>query len=78
MLNKIGQQRSFLQEVESLGGTVRLADVGQQVLPDGQQIVLPPVLLGQIGDDPSKKTVCMYGHLDVQPAFKVGRIEIRI
>lgn len=39
-----------------------------QTLPDGKKIKLPPVILGSIGNDPSKKTVCIYGHLDVQPA----------
>uniref|UniRef100_A0A7S4A918 Peptidase M20 dimerisation domain-containing protein n=1 Tax=Pseudo-nitzschia australis TaxID=44445 RepID=A0A7S4A918_9STRA len=30
---------------------------------------LPPILLGEFkANDPSKKTVCVYGHLDVQPA----------
>lgn len=31
---------------------------------------LPPILLGEFHSDPSKKTVCVYGHLDVQPAAK--------
>lgn len=31
---------------------------------------LPPILLGEFIVDPSKKTVCVYGHLDVQPAAK--------
>ena len=31
---------------------------------------MPPVLLGQLGTDPAKKTLCVYGHLDVQPAAK--------
>lgn len=44
---------------------------GFQTLPDGKKIPLPPVLLGQLGTDPKKKTVCVYGHLDVQPALKV-------
>jgi len=30
----------------------------------------PPNLLGEFISDPSKKTVCVYGHLDVQPAAK--------
>ena len=42
-----------------------------QTLPCGKQIPLPPCLLGQLGTDPSKKTICLYGHLDVQPALKV-------
>ncbi|KAJ8953997.1 hypothetical protein NQ318_004288 [Aromia moschata] len=40
-----------------------------QKLPDGSTIPLPPVLLGSLGDDPKKKTVLIYGHLDVQPAY---------
>ncbi|CAI4223857.1 unnamed protein product [Auanema sp. JU1783] len=31
---------------------------------------LPPVLLGVLGNDPNKKTLVVYGHLDVQPAKK--------
>jgi len=50
---------------------MRLADLGIQTLEDGTQLPLPPVLLGRIGDDPQKKTVLIYGHLDVQPAKKV-------
>lgn len=38
-------------------------------LPSGEEIPLPPIVLGQLGSDPSKKTVCIYGHLDVQPAL---------
>jgi acetylornithine deacetylase/succinyl-diaminopimelate desuccinylase-like protein len=29
---------------------------------------LPPILLGEFLVDPQKKTLCVYGHLDVQPA----------
>ena len=63
-----------LQEIEKLGGTTELCDVGKQTLPDGTQIPLPPVLLGQLGSDPKKKTVCLYGHLDVQPAKLVRKL----
>ena len=31
---------------------------------------LPPILIGEFMSDPKKKTVCVYGHLDVQPASK--------
>ena len=31
---------------------------------------LPPILIGSFQVDPKKKTVCVYGHLDVQPAAK--------
>jgi acetylornithine deacetylase/succinyl-diaminopimelate desuccinylase-like protein len=39
----------------------------------GTTMNLPPVLLGAIPAvrDPSKRTVAVYGHLDVQPAKKV-------
>ena len=30
----------------------------------------PPILLGEFIVDPRKKTLCIYGHLDVQPAAK--------
>ena len=36
----------------------------------------PDILLGQLGNDPKKKTVCLYGHLDVQPANKVSYLNI--
>ncbi|XP_060680288.1 cytosolic non-specific dipeptidase-like isoform X1 [Hemiscyllium ocellatum] len=56
------------KEIEKLGGSVELVDIGQQTLPDGSKIPLPPILLATLGNDPKKKTVCIYGHLDVQPA----------
>ncbi|KFP43790.1 Beta-Ala-His dipeptidase, partial [Chlamydotis macqueenii] len=37
---------------------------------DGQDLPLPPVILGELGKDPQKPTVCFYGHVDVQPAKK--------
>ena len=43
-------------------------DVGNQTLPDGTVLPLPPVLMGELGRDESKKTLLVYGHLDVQPA----------
>lgn len=30
--------------------------------------MLPKVVTAQYGTDPSKNTVCIYGHVDVQPA----------
>lgn len=39
-------------------------------MPDGTKLKLPPVILGTLGNDPRKPTVCIYGHLDVQPALK--------
>ncbi|XP_069776327.1 cytosolic non-specific dipeptidase-like isoform X2 [Narcine bancroftii] len=57
------------EEIRKLGGCVELVDNGQQTMPDGTKIPLPPILLATLGNDPSKKTICIYGHLDVQPAY---------
>ena len=46
----------------------------QQTLHDGSVLDLPPVMFGKLGNDPAKKTVMLYGHLDVQPALKVNAI----
>lgn len=53
-------------ELESLGVSVTKVDLGKQVL-DGEEIQLPPALLGKLGDDPKKKTILLYAHYDVQP-----------
>lgn len=37
-------------------------------LPDGQMLALPKVVTAQFGSDQNKYTVCVYGHVDVQPA----------
>lgn len=37
-------------------------------LPDGSTLALPKVATAQFGSDPNKRTVCVYGHVDVQPA----------
>ena len=55
-----------VKELESLGVNVRKVDLGKHTL-DGQEIELPPAILGWIGDDKSKKTVQLYAHYDVQP-----------
>nr|XP_014340893.1 PREDICTED: cytosolic non-specific dipeptidase isoform X2 [Latimeria chalumnae] len=69
---KRGEIKRMMQiaakDIEQLGGTVELVDIGKQKLQDGTEIPLPPILLGRLGSDPGKKTVCIYGHLDVQPA----------
>lgn len=39
-------------------------------LPNGSTIALPKVVTAKFGSDPSKRTVCVYGHVDVQPAKK--------
>ncbi|KAL8589235.1 Metallopeptidase M20 [Nucella lapillus] len=56
--------------LEKLGAKCQLKELGQQTLPDKTKIELPPVLLGNLGSDPKKKTLLVYGHLDVQPAAK--------
>uniref|UniRef100_A0A7I4YYC2 M20_dimer domain-containing protein n=1 Tax=Haemonchus contortus TaxID=6289 RepID=A0A7I4YYC2_HAECO len=57
------------ERLEKLGARCTLEDIGTQNI-DGKEIPLPPVLFGQLGEDATKKTVLVYGHLDVQPAAK--------
>lgn len=49
-----------------LGIESELRPLGPQNHHEGLE--LPPVLLGHLGSDPAKRTVGIYGHLDVQPA----------
>lgn len=53
-----------------MGATYELVDLGKQTLDDGTEIDLPPVCFAELGHDKSKKTILIYGHLDVQPAEK--------
>lgn len=46
---------------------VILPSVSHQ-LPDGRTLALPKVATAQFGNDSNKRTVCVYGHVDVQPA----------
>lgn len=59
------------KDLENLGATIEICDnpKGKQKTPDNTEIDLPPIILGNLGADPAKKTVCVYGHLDVQPAL---------
>lgn len=57
-------------KLKALGVEAEECDIGTQTLPDGRPLRLPPVILGSLGSDPSKPTVCVYGHIDVQPAAK--------
>jgi acetylornithine deacetylase/succinyl-diaminopimelate desuccinylase-like protein len=52
--------------IERLGGSTTLLPnpAGTEERP------LPPILLGDFHVNPQLKTVCVYGHLDVQPADK--------
>uniref|UniRef100_A0AC34QH46 Peptidase M20 dimerisation domain-containing protein n=1 Tax=Panagrolaimus sp. JU765 TaxID=591449 RepID=A0AC34QH46_9BILA len=56
------------KELEKLGAVCQQIPNGTQKLVDGQEIPLPPVLFATLGSDKSKKTLLVYGHLDVQPA----------
>ncbi|VDK45319.1 unnamed protein product [Anisakis simplex] len=58
------------KHLESFGTKVELFEPGMQTLPNGKTIKLPPILFGVLGKDESKKTLLIYGHLDVQPAHK--------
>lgn len=53
-------------ELETLGASVTFYLPGEQ----SPGLDLPPVLLGRYGNDPAKRTILVYGHYDVQPAFK--------
>jgi len=55
--------------IVKLGGTVNFK--ANPIYEDDcgdVKVVNPPILLGTFGNDPAKRTVCVYGHLDVQPA----------
>ena len=58
---------NFLEdELKKYGVDTKRVDLGTQTV-EGVQLALPPLVLGRIGDDPSKKTLLIYGHFDVQP-----------
>lgn len=57
------------QWLKKLGATYELVEPGTQTLPDGKELELPPICFAELGHDKSKKTVLIYGHLDVQPAL---------
>ncbi|KAF8960946.1 glutamate carboxypeptidase [Flammula alnicola] len=56
-------------QLKQIGVDTQLVDLGRHTM-DGEDLPLPPAILGRIGDDKSKKTVLIYGHFDVQPANK--------
>ena len=60
----------FADLLKAEGADLEICDVGSQTLPDGRILPLPPIILGKLGSDPRKKTLLVYGHLDVQPAAR--------
>lgn len=63
-------------EVERMGTwlqqqliAVGVPDTQLVKLPDDPEtgLPLPPLVIGRLGSDPSRKTVLVYGHYDVQP-----------
>lgn len=57
-------------QLKQLGVDTQLVDLGRHTM-DGEDLPLPPAILGQIGNDKSKKTVLIYGHFDVQPVRQI-------
>lgn len=60
----------FADLLKAEGADLQIVDNGTQTLPDSRIIPLPPIILGSLGSDPNKKTLLVYGHLDVQPAAR--------
>ncbi|XP_027017134.2 beta-Ala-His dipeptidase isoform X3 [Tachysurus fulvidraco] len=58
------------EKLRSMKGKVDVMDIGTQMLADGSFIPLPKVVTAVFGADENKTTVCVYGHVDVQPAKK--------
>ncbi|XP_076869326.1 cytosolic non-specific dipeptidase [Brachyhypopomus gauderio] len=59
-----------VEKLQHLGGKVEMVDIGMQELPDGSTVALPKVVTAEFGSNVSDVTVCVYGHVDVQPAQK--------
>ncbi|KHJ82308.1 peptidase, M20/M25/M40 family, partial [Oesophagostomum dentatum] len=57
-------------KLEGVGAKVQLVEAGKEKLHDGRTIDLPPIIFAVLGNDPKKRTLLVYGHLDVQPAAK--------
>jgi len=54
----------LVAELKRLGAEVEKAELGDQQI-EGQTLPLPPLVLGKIGFDSTKKTVCVYGASDL-------------
>lgn len=58
----------LVQELKALGAVnVETRNPGEQLFEGTTKLPLPPVVLATVGTDPSKKTILVYGHYDVQP-----------
>ena len=69
--SKVFDKAKFISEQLSQSGfhDIKMVDLGIQPPPiSTPNLSLPPVILSRFGSDPSKKTVLVYGHYDVQPA----------
>ncbi|KAL3248160.1 hypothetical protein MRX96_056574 [Rhipicephalus microplus] len=58
------------EKLKKHGVHVTLEPLGDQRLSDGSKVPYPPLLLASTTHDAKRKTLCVYGHLDVQPARK--------
>lgn len=58
----------LVSELKSLGAHVDSRPLGVQ--PGKPHLQLPPVIVARYGSSPSKRTILVYGHYDVQPALK--------
>ncbi|XP_075740859.1 cytosolic non-specific dipeptidase isoform X2 [Rhipicephalus microplus] len=67
IVRAIKETSTILQEQ---GAHVTEVSLGDQQLSDGSKVLLPPLLLATTGQEAAKKTLCVYGHLDVYPARK--------
>lgn len=58
----------LVSELKALGAHVESRPLGPQ--PGKPHLELPPVIVARLGSSPSKRTILVYGHYDVQPALK--------
>lgn len=58
----------LVSELKALGVHVESRPLGPQ--PGKPHLELPPVIVARHGSSPSKRTILVYGHYDVQPALK--------
>ena len=68
MIHTSKMSEFLVAELTALGATVHSRPLGPQ--PGEPHLQLPPVIIARYGSSPSKRTILVYGHYDVQPAFK--------